>query len=61
MTVLGYMTELGMTTEQTAKWQEIHVTAGQADTVGLVVLGTGLVLLALGRAVVRLSPRPAAG
>jgi APA family basic amino acid/polyamine antiporter len=61
MTVLGYMTELGITTEQTAKWHEIHVTPSQADTVGLVVLVTGLVLFALGRAVVRLDARPAAG
>jgi APA family basic amino acid/polyamine antiporter len=60
MTILGYMTELGITTEQTAKWHEIHVTASEADTVGLVVLGTGLVLFALGRALVRLDARPAA-
>jgi basic amino acid/polyamine antiporter, APA family len=61
MTILGYMTELGITTENTAKWHEIHVTADQADTVGLAVLGVGLVLFVLGRAVVRLDPRPAAG
>jgi APA family basic amino acid/polyamine antiporter len=44
MAVLGYMTEFGITTEATAKWHEIHVTAAQADTVGLAVLGCGLVL-----------------
>ena len=26
MTVLGFMTELGITTEATTKWHEIHVT-----------------------------------
>jgi APA family basic amino acid/polyamine antiporter len=49
MTVLGYMTELGITTEATTKWHEIHVTPQQADTVGLVVLGTGLLLFVAGR------------
>lgn len=48
MTVLGYMTEFGITTEATAKWHEIHVTAAQADTVGLAVVGTGAVLFAIG-------------
>ena len=48
MTVLGYMTEFGITTEATAKWHEIHVTAEQADTVGLMVLGTGLVVFVVG-------------
>jgi APA family basic amino acid/polyamine antiporter len=48
MTVLGYMTEFGVTTEATAKWHEIHVTADQADTVGLLVLGTGLVVFLVG-------------
>ena len=36
MTVLGFMTEFGITTEATTKWHEIHVTPHQADTVGLV-------------------------
>ncbi|MDO8834881.1 MAG: amino acid permease [Vicinamibacterales bacterium] len=48
MAVLGYMTEFGITTEATAKWHEIHVTAEQADTVGLLVLGTGLVIFLVG-------------
>jgi len=48
MTVLGYMTEFGITSEATAKWHEIHVTPEQADTVGLAVLGIGLVILAIG-------------
>jgi APA family basic amino acid/polyamine antiporter len=49
MTVLGFMTELGITTEATTKWHEIHVTPHQADTVGLMVLGTGLLLFLAGR------------
>lgn len=48
MTVLGYMTEFGITTEATAKWHEIHVTAAQADTVGLMVLGAGLLVFVVG-------------
>ncbi|MFO7694277.1 MAG: amino acid permease [Vicinamibacterales bacterium] len=48
MTILGFMTEFGITTEATAKWHEIHVTADQADTVGLAVLGSGLVILVAG-------------
>ena len=48
MTLLGDMTEWGITSELTAKWHEIHVTPEQADTVGLMVLGTGVVLFVLG-------------
>jgi uncharacterized membrane protein len=50
MTVLGYMTEFGITSEATAKWHEIHVTPEQADAVGLAVLGAGVVLLLAGLA-----------
>jgi APA family basic amino acid/polyamine antiporter len=50
MTVLGYMTEFGITSEATAKWHEIHVTAGQADAVGLMVLGAGVGLFLVGLA-----------
>ena len=53
MTVLGYMTEFGITTENTAKWHEIHVTPQQADLVGLALLGGGLVVLAVGLAMRR--------
>ena len=53
MTVLGYMTELGITTEATTKWHEIHVTPHQADTVGLMVLGAGLLLFFAGRGLAR--------
>jgi len=49
MTILGYMTELGITTEATTKWQEIHVTPHEADTVGLGLLAAGLVLYFTGR------------
>ena len=50
MTVLGYMTEFGITSEATAKWHEINVTAEQADAVGLLVLGVGLVVFLAGLA-----------
>jgi basic amino acid/polyamine antiporter, APA family len=60
MTVLGFMTELGITTEATTKWHEIHVTPHQADTVGLFVLGTGLVVFLAGRAISKAGARPKA-
>jgi hypothetical protein len=50
MTILGLMTEFGITTEATAKWHEIHVTAEQADAVGLAVLGSGIVIFVAGMA-----------
>jgi hypothetical protein len=50
VTVLGYMTEFGITSEATAKWHEIHVTPDQADTVGLMVLGAGAALFLVGLA-----------
>jgi APA family basic amino acid/polyamine antiporter len=53
MTVLGYMTELGITTEATTKWHEIHVTPHQADTVGLGILALGAVLFLAGRALAK--------
>ena len=53
MTVLGVMTEIGITTEALTKWHEIHVTPHDADTVGLAVLATGAVVFVLGRMVAR--------
>ncbi len=53
MTILGFMTEFGITTEATAKWHEIHVTPDQSDTFGLMLLGGGIVLAAVGYAVAR--------
>jgi APA family basic amino acid/polyamine antiporter len=49
MTILAYMTEFRVTTEATAKWHEIGVTPEQADSVGLYILGAGLVLFILGK------------
>jgi APA family basic amino acid/polyamine antiporter len=49
MTILGYMTELGITTETTAKWHEIGVTADQADTFGLYLLAGSIVIFILGK------------
>jgi APA family basic amino acid/polyamine antiporter len=50
MTLLGFMTELGITTENTAKWHEINVTPHQADMFGLALLGAGIVVLLAGLA-----------
>jgi APA family basic amino acid/polyamine antiporter len=59
MTILGLMTALGITTENTAKWHEIGVTARQSDTVGLYVLGVGLVLFLVGMGMARAGARGA--
>lgn len=49
MTILGFMTVMGVTTEELAKWHEIGVTPEQSDQVGLLVLGAGLVVFVIGR------------
>ncbi len=49
MTILGFMTVLGITTEELAKWHEIGVTPEQSDQLGLLVLGVGLVVFVVGR------------
>ena len=58
MTLLGYMTEFGLTTEATAKWSEIGVTAESADTLGLMVLGVGAAVFVAGRLLARSGARP---
>jgi hypothetical protein len=60
MTLLGYMTEFGVTTETTAKWFEIGVTADSADTLGLQVLGVGIVIFVIGRLITRSGAKPQA-
>ena len=42
-----------ITTETTAKWHEIGITPEQSDTLGLYVLGVGLVLFLVGRGIAR--------
>jgi hypothetical protein len=53
MTLLGLMTELGITTEELAKWHEIRVTPHQADTIGLIIVAAGVVLVVIGRVMAR--------
>ncbi len=60
MTLLGYMTEFGITNETTAKWHEIGVTADRSDTLGLQVLGAGAVIFIVGRLISRTGARPQA-
>jgi APA family basic amino acid/polyamine antiporter len=48
MTILGYMTEFGLTNETTAKWHEIGVTADEADTFGLRLLAVSIAVWAVG-------------
>jgi APA family basic amino acid/polyamine antiporter len=55
MTVLGFMTEFGITTETTAKWHEIGVTPHQSDMLGLVMLASGAVIFVIGRIVARMA------
>jgi APA family basic amino acid/polyamine antiporter len=57
VTLLAYMTEAGITTETTAKWSEIGVTAERADIVGWQVLGVSAAVFVAGR----LLARPRAG
>ena len=60
MALLGFMTELGITSEAITKWSEIHVTPQEADMVGLGVLATGAVVFAVGRLMSRSVKRAAA-
>jgi APA family basic amino acid/polyamine antiporter len=55
MAVLGLFTEWGITTENTAKWHEIGVTAEQADIFGLQVLGASILIFTIGRVLTRTS------
>jgi len=57
VSILGFMTTFGMTSETTAKWHEINVTPESADMLGLTVLGIGLVLLAIGRLTTKAATR----
>jgi uncharacterized membrane protein YsdA (DUF1294 family) len=65
MFLLGLLTELGVTTETTAKWAELDalttrflgvgVTADTADTFGLQVLGVGVAVFVAGWVLARVS------
>lgn len=48
ISILGYMTEFGLTNETTAKWFEIGVTADEADTFGLQFLAVSVAVWAVG-------------
>jgi len=52
--LLAYMTEFGITTEVTAKWHEIGLTPESSDMVALQVVGAGVVLYFIGRAIARM-------
>ena len=49
ITLVGLMTVLGVNTETTAKWHEVHVTPLQTAIGGVVVLVVSGVLMAVGR------------
>ncbi len=65
MFLLGLLTELGVTTEITAKWSElnrlterfigVHVTAETSDTFGLQVLGVGAAVFIVGKVLQKVS------
>jgi APA family basic amino acid/polyamine antiporter len=57
ITILGFMTTFGWTSEATAKWNEIGVTPERADVVGLSVLGAGLLVFIVGRLLTRAGAR----
>ncbi|MBI4264888.1 MAG: amino acid permease [Acidobacteria bacterium] len=56
--VLGSLTQIGVTTETTARWFEIGVNPPDAITLGLQLLGAGVVLLIVGRLLARAGARP---
>ena len=58
ITLLAYMTEMGVTTEVTAKWHEIGVTPERADVFGLLVLGVSIAIFLAGVALAKLGPKP---
>jgi hypothetical protein len=57
MAILGFMTVLGMTTEELVKWYEIGVTPEQSDQLGLMILGAGVVTSVIGRLVAKAGRR----
>ena len=48
MTLLGALTEFNVLNPAMVKWEEIHVSAHQADMVGLAVLASGAALFGIG-------------
>jgi APA family basic amino acid/polyamine antiporter len=59
VSTLAWMTRLGITTENTAKWHEIHVRPEQAVALGASLLLGGVVTLIAGRLLARAGRRPA--
>ncbi len=57
ITVLAYLTEFGVTTENSARWHEIHVTPHEADGFGLSILATGLAAFGAGYLLRKLAPQ----
>jgi len=55
MTLLAFLTEWGVTNENTAKWHEIHVTPEQAVGVGIQVLAIGIAILIAGIVLTKVS------
>jgi APA family basic amino acid/polyamine antiporter len=49
ITVLGYLTQIGVTTETTARWFEVGITPARASAIGIQVLVAGAVVLVVGR------------
>jgi amino acid transporter len=57
ITVLAYLTILGVTTENSAKWHEIMVTPDQADRVGWTILAAGIITFFVGFFLGKMSPK----
>jgi APA family basic amino acid/polyamine antiporter len=51
--VLGYLTQIGVTTETTARWFEVGISPERASMLGIQVLVGGAVVLAVGRLLAR--------
>lgn len=58
ISLLGYLTEIGVTTENTARWFEIGYAPADAVRLGFQVLAVGVVLLIVGRLLARGGARP---
>ena len=68
ITILGFMTVLGITSETSAKWHELDVllqgiglgvTPESADRLGLQMFGIGIVVFVIGRLIARSGAKPA--
>ena len=49
LALLSFMTQMGINTETTAKWEEVRLSPERADDIGLLVVAAGVVMTIAGR------------